>query len=43
MNRFTSVARVQRFLSAYSSISPYFWSRGHRLTAPEPVSTVTDF
>ena len=35
MKRFKSVARAQRFLSAFSSISPHFRPRRHRLTVPE--------
>jgi putative transposase len=35
MKRFTSARHAQRFLSAFSGISPYFRSRRHRLTAEE--------
>lgn len=35
MKRFTSVAHAQRFLSAFSSISPHFRPGRYRLTAPE--------
>ncbi|MDI9916817.1 IS6 family transposase [Rhodococcus sp. IEGM 1379] len=35
MKRFRSVAHAQRFLSAFSGISPHFRPRRHRLTAPE--------
>ena len=42
MKRCTSVARAQRFLSAYSSISTYFRPRRHRLTAPERRTELAD-
>jgi putative transposase len=35
MKRIKSVAHAQRFLSAFSSISPHFRPCRHRLTAPE--------
>ena len=35
MKRFTSPGHAQRFVSAFSSISPHFRPRRHRLTAPE--------
>ena len=35
MKRFTSPGGAQRFLSAFSSISPHFRPRRHRLTATE--------
>lgn len=35
MKRFTSPGHAQRFLSAFSGISPHFRPRRHRLTAPE--------
>ena len=35
MKRFTSPGHAQRFLSAFSSISPHFRPRRHRLTATE--------
>lgn len=35
MKRFTSPGRAQRFLSAFSGISPHFRPGRHRLTAPE--------
>ncbi|UUE28740.1 IS6 family transposase (plasmid) [Rhodococcus qingshengii] len=35
MKRFKSVAQGQRFLSAFSSISPHFRPGRHRLSAPE--------
>jgi putative transposase len=35
MKRFTSPGHAQRFLSAFSSISPHFRPGRHRLSAPE--------
>src|SRR5690348_5301401 len=35
MKRFTSAGHAQRFLSAFSGISPHFRPRRHRLTAKE--------
>jgi len=35
MKRFTSPGHAQRFLSAFSGISPHFRPGRHRLTAPE--------
>ena len=35
MKRFTSAGHAQRFLSAFSGISPHFRPRRHRLTAEE--------
>ena len=35
MKRFTSAGQAQRFLSAFSGISPHFRPRRHRLTAEE--------
>jgi putative transposase len=35
MKRFASRGHAQRFLSAFSSISPHFRPRPHRLTADE--------
>jgi putative transposase len=35
MKRFTSPGHVQRFLSAFSGISPYFRPRRHRLAAEQ--------
>ncbi len=35
MKQFTSTGHAQRFLSAFSGISPHFRPRRHRLTAPE--------
>ena len=35
MKRFTSAGHAQRFLSAFSGISPHFRPRRHRLTADE--------
>jgi putative transposase len=35
MKRFTSPGHAQRFLSAFSSISPHFLPRRHLLTAAE--------
>ena len=35
MKRFKSGAHAQRFLSAFSGVSPHFRPRRHRLTAPE--------
>ncbi|ANS31295.1 hypothetical protein R1CP_33360 [Rhodococcus opacus] len=35
MKRFTSVGHAQRFLSAFSGISPHFRPGRHRLTALE--------
>lgn len=35
MKRFTSPGHAQRFLSAFSSISPHFRPNRHRLSAPE--------
>jgi putative transposase len=35
MKRFTSAGHAQRFLSAFSGISPYFRPRRHRLSAEE--------
>jgi putative transposase len=35
MKRFTSARHAQRFLSAFSGISPHFRPRRHRLTAEE--------
>ena len=35
MKKFTSPGHAQRFLSAFSGISPHFRSRRHRLTAAE--------
>jgi hypothetical protein len=35
MKRFTSPGHAQRFLSAFSGISPHFRPGPHRLTAPE--------
>jgi putative transposase len=35
MKRFTSAGHAQRFLSAFSGISPHFRPRRHRLTAQE--------
>jgi len=35
MKQFDSTGHAQRFLSAFSGISPHFRPRRHRLTAPE--------
>ena len=35
MKRFTSIRHAQRFLSAFSGISPHFRPRRHRLTADD--------
>jgi putative transposase len=35
MKKFTSAGHAQRFLSAFSGISPHFRPRRHRLTAEE--------
>jgi putative transposase len=35
MKRFTSAGQAQRFLSAFSGISPHFRPRRHRLTTEE--------
>jgi putative transposase len=35
MKGFRSAGRTQRFLSAFSAISPHFRPRRHRMTAPD--------
>jgi putative transposase len=35
MKRFTSPGHAQRFLAAFSGISPHFRTRRHRLSAEE--------
>lgn len=42
MKRFTSVGHAQRFLSAFSDISPHFRPRRHRLSATEWRTEMTD-
>ncbi len=42
MKRFTSPGHVQRFLSAFSNISPHFRPRRHRLTAEDYRREMTD-
>jgi putative transposase len=41
MNKFTSPGHTQRFLSAFSQISPHFRPRRHRLPAPAYRSEMT--
>jgi putative transposase len=36
MRGFRSIGGAQRFLSAFSGISPHFRPRRHQMTAPEP-------
>lgn len=42
MKRFTSPGHAQRFLSAFSGISPHFRPRRHRLTTPEWRTEIAD-
>ena len=42
MKRFTSPRQAQRFLSAFSGISPHFRPRRHLLTATEWRHEMTD-
>ncbi len=42
MKRFTSPGHAQRFLSAFSGISPHFRPRRHRLSATEWRAEMTD-
>jgi putative transposase len=42
MKRFTSPGHAQRFLSAFSGISPHFRPRRHRLTAEDYRREMTD-
>jgi putative transposase len=42
MKRFTSPGHAQRFLSAFSGISPHFRPVRHRLTAPEWRTEIPD-
>ena len=42
MKRFTSAGHAQRFLSAFSGISPHFRPRRHRLTAGDYRREMTD-
>ncbi|MGH3702431.1 MAG: IS6 family transposase [Pseudonocardiaceae bacterium] len=42
MKRFTSAGHAQRFLSAFSNISPHFRPRRHRLTAEDYRREMTD-
>ncbi|GAB2822806.1 hypothetical protein GCM10027073_61520 [Streptomyces chlorus] len=41
MKGFRSVGGTQRFLSAFSGISPHFRPRRHRMTAPEYLTEMT--
>jgi putative transposase len=42
MKKFTSAGHAQRFLSAFSGISPHFWPGRHRLSAEEYRHEMTD-
>ena len=42
MKRFTSIRHAQRFLSAFSGISPHFRPRRHLVSAPQWRSAMAD-